>query len=52
MFMVNRSLALPVIHSAANLKQIHQFYRFLNISLNSNRLEKLDTTEVLVQQML
>ena len=44
---------LPVIHSTNNLKQIHQFYRTLNISINSLKtLGKLDTAEILVRQTL
>ena len=44
---------LPVIHSAANLKQIHQFYRLLNVNVNSLKtLRKLDTAEIMVQQTL
>ena len=44
---------LPVIRSTTDLKQIHQFCRTLNISVNSLKtLRKLDTTEILVHQTL
>ena len=43
---------LPVITSV-NLKQIHEFYRLLNVSVNSLRtLGKLDTAEILVRETL
>ena len=43
---------LPVITSV-NLKQIHEFYRLLNVSVNSLRtLGKLDPAEILVRETL
>ena len=39
--------------TTANLKQIHGFYRSLNVSVNSLKtLEKLDTAEILVLETL
>ena len=45
-------LKLPTI-TTVNLKQIHGFYRSLNVSVNSLKtLEKLDTAEILVLETL
>ena len=45
-------MKLPVITSV-NLKQIHEFYRLLNVSVNSLRtLGKLDTADILVRETL
>jgi hypothetical protein len=45
-------LKLPTINTV-NLKQIHGFYRSLNVSVNSLKtLEKLDTAEILVLEPL
>ena len=46
-------LNLPVISSSSNLKSIHNFYRNLNVSVNSLKtLGKLDTAEILVRETL
>ena len=45
-------LKLPTI-TTVNLKQIHEFYRSLNVSVNSLKtLNKLDTAEILVLETL
>ncbi len=45
-------LKLPTI-TTVNLKQIHEFYRSLNVSINLLKtLEKLDTAEILVLETL
>ena len=44
---------LPTIHSTNNLKLVHQFYRDLNVSINSLKtLGKLESAEILVRQTL
>ena len=46
-------LQLPSITSSHNLKSIHQFYRSLNVNVNSLKtLGKLDTAEILVRETL
>ena len=45
--------SLPVISSATNFSSIHQFYRKLNVSINSLKtLGKLDTAEIMARQTL
>ena len=45
--------SLPTITSTSNLSSIHQFYRKLNVSINSLKtLGKLDTAEIMVRQTL
>ena len=45
-------MKLPVITSG-NLRQIHEFYRTLNVSVNSLKtMGKLDTAEILVRETL
>ena len=46
-------LQLPTIHKDYSVKMIHEFYRSLNVSVNSLKtLGKLDTAEILVRGTL